>query len=140
MEAHMIEIVISIKNQYVELISNKTKNHEFRNYIPKKGVDRLWIYTSSPVKKIEYVADIDYIAKQPETIDEYGIGNREFNNLSSNYCYAYHIKSLYKLQNPIDIETLKKDFNFSPPQSYFYLENNMKLNDHFKKVKLNKIL
>lgn len=136
----MVEIVISIKSKYVELIANKTKNYEFRNYVPKKGVDRIWIYTSSPIKRLEYVADIDYIIKQPQTIDENGIGNYEFNNLSGDYCYAYHIKNLYKLKNPIDLITLKKDFNFNAPQSYFYLENNIKLNNYLKEVRLNKVI
>lgn len=135
----MKEIVISIKPQYVELISKKYKNHEFRNYIPKQDVDRLWIYTSTPIKKIEYVLDIDKIVKYPETIPEDGIGNRDFNTHSNNYSYAYHIKHLHKLKDPIDLVTLQANFNFTAPQSYFYLENYSDLSNYLKNIKLIKI-
>lgn len=135
----MTDIVISIKPKYVEQIIKKLKNYEFRNYIPKQGVTRLWIYTSTPIKKLEYVADIDTIVKQPEIIPEDGIGNHEFNKKISKYCYAYHIKHLFKLEESINLQTLKLNFNVTAPQSYFYLKNNKNLEEYLRGVKLNKI-
>ena len=56
----MIDVVLSIKPKFVNLIKDGHKNYEFRKYSPKKGVDRIWIYTSSPICSLEYVAEIDH--------------------------------------------------------------------------------
>lgn len=133
-----MDVVISIKPQYVNLIVNKEKNHEFRNFIPKKGVSRLWVYSSSPVKKLKYVIDVDYIVTYPNLIKESGIGNDRFNaGISSTH--AYHIKNLYELEEDLDLKTLKENFKFTAPQGYFYLENNKKLESYLKKCNLIKL-
>ena len=125
----MIDVVISIKPKFVDLIKDGQKNYEFRNYIPKKGVDRLWIYTSSPICTLEYVAEIDNIVTYPKHIIEEGIGNDDFNNGLKQSKHAYHIKHLYRLKTPLKLERLRKEFGFTAPQSYFYLENNQKLSE-----------
>lgn len=133
-----MEIVISIKPEYVKLILEAKKNYEFRNYIPKQGVHRLWVYTSSPTKKLEYVIDIDNIISYPKLINEDGIGNDIFNK-GNGYKHAYHIKHLYSLEKPLDLRNLKENFNFNAPQSYFYLDNYLELKDYLNNINLNKI-
>ena len=125
----MIDVVISIKPKFVDLIKDGHKNYEFRKYIPKKGVERLWIYTSSPICTLEYVAVIDNIVTYPKHIIEEGIGNDDFNNGLKQSKHAYHIKHLYRLKTPLKLERLRKEFCFTAPQSYFYLENNQKLSE-----------
>ena len=125
----MIDVVISIKPKFVDLIKDGQKNYEFRKYIPKKGVDRLWIYTSSPICTLEYVAEIDNIVTYPKHIIEEGIGNDDFNNGLKQSKHAYHIKHLYRLKTPLKLERLRNEFSFTAPQSYFYLENNQKLSE-----------
>lgn len=125
----MIDVVISIKPKFVDLIKNGQKNYEFRKYIPKKGVNRLWIYTSSPIRSLEYVAEIDNIVTYPEHIIEEGFGNEDFNNGLKQSKYAYHIKHLYHFKKPLKLEQLRFEFGFTAPQSYFYLKNNQKLSE-----------
>lgn len=135
----MIEVVISIKPKFVDVIKKGLKNYEFRKYIPKKGVNRLWIYTSSPICSLEYVADIDNIITYPEHIQEEGIGNDEFNRGLKQSKHAYHIKHLYRLKTPLKLESLKSEFGFTAPQSYFYLKNNPKLSEFVLTQELEKI-
>ena len=54
-------------------ILKKMKNYEFRKYIPKEGVKRVWVYTAMPIGKLEYMIDIDKVIKYPEKIKEDGI-------------------------------------------------------------------
>lgn len=125
----MIDVVISIKPKFVDLIKDGQKNYEFRKSIPKKGIDRLWIYTSSPICTLEYVAEIDNIVTYPKHIIEEGIGNDDFNNGLKQSKHAYHIKHLYRLKTPLKLERLRNEFGFTAPQSYSYLENNQKLSE-----------
>lgn len=135
----MIDILISIKPKFTSLIKEKKKNYEFRNYIPKKGVDRLWIYTSSPICSLEYVADIDNIVTYPKHILEEGVGNDEFNKGFVQSKYAYHIKHLYRLKIPLKLDKMRTEFGFTAPQSYSYLANNPKLSEFVLMQELEKI-
>lgn len=135
----MIDVVMSIKPNFVRLIQEKKKNYEFRKYIPKLGIDRLWIYTTSPVCILEYVADIDNIVAYPEKVMGNGVGNEEFNNGLKKSKYAYHINHLYRLEKPIKLDVLRTLCDFTAPQSYFYLENNEKLQSLLEIQKLEKI-
>lgn len=135
----MIDVVISIKPKFVNLIKAGHKNYEFRKYIPKKGVDRLWIYTSLPICTLEYVAVIDNIVTYPKHIIEEGVGNDDFNNGSKQSKHAYHIKHLYRLKTPLKLERLRNEFGFTAPQSYFYLGNNQKLSEFVLKQELERI-
>ena len=76
----MIDVVVSIYPKFTNLIKTGEKNYEFRKYVPKRGVDRLWIYSSSPECSLEYMAEIDKIVEFPQKIAEKGIGNDDFNN------------------------------------------------------------
>ena len=51
-------IYVSINALAVEKIINKRKNHEFRNYIPKKEFDTLYVYTTSPKSELKYILKI----------------------------------------------------------------------------------
>ena len=135
----MIDVVMSIKPKFVDLIKDGLKNYEFRKYIPKNGVNRLWIYTSSPICRLEYVVDIDNIITYPEHIHEKGIGNDEFNIGLKQSKHAYHIKNLYRLKTPLKLERLKSEFCFTAPQRYFYLENNPQLSEFILTQELEKI-
>lgn len=135
----MIDVVMSIKPKFVNLIKTGKKNYEFRKYIPKNGVNRLWIYTTSPICVLEYVADIDNIVAYPEHVIGERFGNDDFNNGLKLSKYAYHIKHLYRLKKPLNLVKLRDEYNFTAPQSYFYLENNKKLAEYVLIQDLEKI-
>lgn len=63
-------------------------------------------------------------------------GNSDFNNGLKKSIYAYHIYKVYMLEKSLDLITLKKDYNFFPPQKYIYLKNNVKLKEYLLNMKL----
>lgn len=105
-----MDVVMSIKPQFVGKIVTGEKNYEFRKYIPKKGIDRLWIYTSSPISALEYVADIDEIITYPDKISKVGFGNDDFNCGIKKSKNAYSIAHLYRLETPLNLKFLKDKF------------------------------
>lgn len=112
-------IYISIKPKYTKLIESGKKDYEFRSYIPKTKITTLYVYETSPVCKLTYIIEIGNIVKNPDQINENGIGNQEFNKGTFKYRYAYYIKKLYKLNNSISLNKLR-NFGFTPPQAYAY--------------------
>jgi predicted transcriptional regulator len=123
-------IYISIKPEFVSLIEKQEKNYEFRKYVPRKPFKYLYVYTTLPNGKLEYIIEIDYILIYPQKIMENGIGNNEFNLGKKKSKYAYHIKHLYKLNTPLSLVELKKEYNFTPPQGYFYADYNKTLTNY----------
>lgn len=134
-----MDVVMSIKPIHLKRIVQGVKNYEFRKYIPQKGVERLWIYTSSPVRKLEYMAVIDKIVTYPDKITEEGFGNTEFNNGEKEAIHAYHIGELYKLKDGLTLDKLKKEYNFTAPQSFVYLASNEKLKKELENVELERV-
>ena len=46
------DIIITIKKEPSENILKGIKTYEFRKYIPKSSIRRVWVYTGMPVRKI----------------------------------------------------------------------------------------
>lgn len=128
----MSAIYISIKPIHLNRIVNGTKNYEFRNYIPKKEFDTLYVYESYPTSSLKYIIKIDKIVKAPDKIDDNGIGNIEFNQ-GDKTKYAYHIDKIYKIK-PINLKTLKEKYHFTPPQGYAYDTRYKMLTNYLKSV------
>lgn len=113
-------IFVSIKPTFTKLIESGEKNYEFRKYIPKRNINLLYVYESSPTCCLKYILCIDKIVEYPTMIEESGIGNKEFNNGLKKSKYAYHITNVYKLIEPIPLFKLKQKYSFVAPQSYVY--------------------
>ncbi len=128
----MSAFYISIKPIHLNRIVNGTKNYEFRNYIPKKEFDTLYVYESYPTSSLKYIIKIDKIVKSPNKIDDNGIGNIEFNQ-GNKTKYAYHIDKIYKV-DPIHLKTLKENYHFTPPQGYAYDTRYENLTNYLKSV------
>ncbi len=124
------EIFISLKPEFIELIKERKKTHEFRSYRPKKDISRLWIYITVPVASLKYVVDVGRIVEYPEKIKVGGVNNLEFNKGLKKSKYAFPIKHLYELVEPISLERLKKEFGFVPPQSFIYIDKYPSLIDY----------
>lgn len=134
----MKAIYISIKPVHLNRIISGEKTYEFRNYIPKDGVDTLFVYESSPVCELRYVIKVGKIIEYPNKILKKGIGNEEFNRGNKKSKYAYEIKEVYKLDKFIPLKVLKEDYGFNPPQAYAYSDRYLKLTDYIinsKKIK-----
>lgn len=124
------EIIISLKPQFAEMIENKEKTFEFRKYKPQNSINRLWIYVTKPVSMLKYIIETAEPAVFPEKIPENGTGNSEFNNGLKQSKFAFPIKHLYKLDNPISMKDLKEKFNIFPPQSFIYTDKYETLIDY----------
>lgn len=137
----MINVLLSIKPVYVDEILTGRKTFEFRKSIFKKeGIARVFIYSSSPVKKIVASFEIaGIIANSPQKLWEKcqkygGISENDFFDYfkNSDIGYAIEIANLNKFPEPIDPYKIKK--NFRPPQSYRYLPL-----DYFENKNINSI-
>ena len=132
-------IYISIKPQYTRLIESSRKDHEFRKYIPKRFINTLYVYESSPTSALKYVIKLSDIIQSPNQISDSGYGNNEFNQGIKEAKFAYKINKVYKLEHPIPLVELKEKFGFSPPQSYAYDDRYPELTEYIK-TKTNLIL
>lgn len=131
-------VFMSLKPKNMELILKKEKTFEFRNYLPKKEINTIFIYESLPVGELKYIIKIGKIKKYPERLVKKGIGNEEFNN-GNKPKYAYEIKELYKLNYAISLNTLKEKYEFNPPQAYIYAERNFRLTNYILNCKMQRI-
>jgi predicted transcriptional regulator len=138
------DIVISIKPQFMNLIVDRTKNHEFRKYLIPAKVERMWyvgllnssldcdqpntifrLYVSSPDQTLRYVAVISQ-GKAPGSIEsEDGVGNADFNAGLKQAAYAYEIKELFQLREPIPLASMQRDYGTSFPQRFAYANQSL---------------
>lgn len=132
-------IFLSIKPEFTKRIENGTKNYEFRNYVPKKDFELLYVYETVPTSLLKYVITIDKIVKYPDKIKENGYGNNEFNK-GLKTKYAYHISSVEKIVNPIPLKILKEKFGFTAPQGYAYDKRYPDLTEYINSTRKIKII
>jgi predicted transcriptional regulator len=120
------DIIISIHPKHVADIVSGDKDHEFRHYLLPKCVRRMWIYETSPVSSIKYIADISHGKKPGEIANVKGLKNAEFNTLKGEVEYAYEIWKLYALERPVSIQDAKdRGWLRGPPQKYCYVKQPM---------------
>ena len=131
-------IFMSIKEEHIERILKRTKNHEFRTKIPNKKVDYVFVYVPVPIKELKYILKVDLPIKTPNKIDPIGIGNEDFNNYKKEK-YAYPIKSVYKINNSLSLEFLRKKFNFTAPQAFAYGEKYKELLNYVESIGITKL-
>ncbi|MEE9432116.1 MAG: hypothetical protein V3V16_13790 [Melioribacteraceae bacterium] len=124
----MTSVILSIKPIYAQAIMAGTKKVEFRKKIFKRQVDRIFVYSSSPQKKIIRLFRIaEIIEDNPSKLwTKFNrVGGIEKNDFFSYYKnsktgFSIKIHDVEKFEKEID----PLDFfeNFYAPQSYFYLE------------------
>ncbi|KXS46777.1 MULTISPECIES: restriction endonuclease subunit S [Methanohalophilus] len=123
-----MNVLLSIKPEYVDEILKGKKKFEFRKSIFKRrDITKVFIYSSSPIKKIVASFEIagiieDYPKNIWDQCHEYGgIAKNDFFDYfkNSEIGYAIKISHLHEFSEPINPYLLKKDFR--PPQSYYYL-------------------
>ncbi len=122
----MCAILLSINPEYVERIMCGEKKYEFRKNLCKRKVDKIIIYSTSPVMKVVGEATVeDILVDKPEKIwditkEESGI-NLEF---FEEYYDGRKQAVAYKLNHVVEYEEPKllKDYGISAaPQSFCYL-------------------
>jgi len=123
-----MDVILSIKPKYVRAIIEGEKRYEFRKAIFKnRTIDRVFIYSSAPVKRIVALFEIgtileDHPAALWEMVrDSAGIDDAEFFSYFAGKSrgYAIGISNLQEFDEPIDPKVVIP--GFVPPQSYCYL-------------------
>lgn len=112
-------VYMSINPNATQKIVNQIKNHEFRNYIPKQPFNMIFVYVTAPISSLKYIIKINQFIKHPSLIKYEGDGNDEFNSGHKSK-YAYEIHSVYEISNNMPLSLLKKEYDFTPPQSFAY--------------------
>lgn len=118
-----MNVVLSIKPEYVEAIKDGRKRFEFRKSIFRKKVDKVYIYASSPVSKV--VGEFQPVDVIQGTPDELWVKTHRFAGIGKDWydlyfkghdtAYAIEIKKLRIYNTP-------KDIPFHAPQSFRYTE------------------
>ena len=129
-----MDVLLSIKPKFAEAIIDGRKRYEFRkSKFAKKDINRVYIYSTSPVKKIIGVFKISSVIEDsPGALwdrlkDHAGISEEEFFDYfgSKETGFALEIKDVQKFENPIDPRALIP--NFVPPQSFYYINDSIKI-------------
>ena len=118
-----MNVVLSIKPEYVEAIKDGRKRFEFRKSIFRKKVDKVYIYASSPVSKVVGEFQPVYVIQgSPEELwsktHRFAGIRKEWYDLyfrGHDTAYAIEIKNLRIYNTP-------KDIPFHAPQSFRYIE------------------
>lgn len=128
MKDTLTNVILSIKPIYAHAIMSGKKKVEFRKKIFKKTVNKIFVYSSSPEKKIIGFFTIKEIIKDnPEKLwIEFnkvgGIDKKAFFNYYQNSDTGFSIKisKVKKFANGIEPSDYLE--NFCAPQSFIYLE------------------
>ncbi len=124
-----MNVLLSIKPKYVEEIKNGNKRYEFRKTrFRAKHVNQVYIYSTSPVKKIVGLFKIEKIIEDNpknlwDNFNEWsGISEHEFFEYFSNKekGFAIEINEFELFEKPIEPNTIIP--NFIAPQSFRYVE------------------
>ena len=122
-------VLLSIRPIYADAIFVGEKTVEFRKNIFSPSVSRVFVYSSSPIKKIIGYFDINHIEdSSPEVLwskyQRFGhISREEYFEYYKGHSLAYGIviKDFHKFNTPIYPNDIFTDFK--APQSYFYVDN-----------------
>ncbi len=124
-----MDLLISIKPEYVQKIITGEKRVEYRRRIFKNlTIERIYIYVTAPEKKIVgyFIFDgviTDTPAQLWKTTNSYG-GIRETEYFDyfkgRETAYGIEVKTFVKFDKPVNPYLM--DAKFYPPQSYKYLE------------------
>ena len=125
-----MNLLISIKPEYVEKIVSSEKKYEFRRSIFRKNVEKIYIYSTSPEKKIVgYFEFKEYIEDTPDNLwnnfsDVAGISKESFFDYfkEKDTGFAIKIDNLNIFSQPIDVNIID---NFRAPQSFCYVDGDL---------------
>lgn len=131
MKDTLTDVILSIKPVYANAILEGVKTVEFRKRIFKKNVDKIFIYSSSPIKMIVgYFTFSNIVEDTPENLWKTfqkvgGINKDDFFEYykETEKGFGIVIKEVVKFEAEKDpMEFIE---NFTAPQSYVYLEREL---------------
>ncbi len=130
------DVVLSIRPHYSERILDGHKTVELRRRFPVSAPQGTiaYIYSTSPVRAIVGMAQIDDVLKLPidkiwadfetKAFIERADFDKYFDGLGMGFALLF--KNVRSFENPIPLEELRERFNFEPPQSFLYAKQNLR--------------
>ena len=123
----MATILLSIKSEYVRRIFSGEKKYEYRKRMPKKEIEKIIIYETSPKKRIVGAAEVRGIAcASPmrlwkDTRKNGGISKKAYLSYysDSNEAFAFVLGKITKLKREYELSEIGID---QAPQSFLYLD------------------
>lgn len=123
----MRKILLSIHPVYVDLIAKGVKKYEYRTKVSSETIDCIYIYETSPVKKVIGEAKVLRILKDsPEKLRKKtqklgGITKKDFD---AYFCgkeigFAYELGNITIYEEPLQLGLFGVKF---PPQSFIYID------------------
>ena len=131
-----MNVLLSIKPRYVEAILKGDKRYEFRkNIFRNKDVENVYIYATSPVKKIVGFFKVGNILEDHpvclwDQLKEFsGLDEKEFFNYfgDNKSGFAIEIQSVTEFLNPLEPRDIIP--SFVPPQSFCYFDTPIALGE-----------
>ncbi|KAK4139815.1 uncharacterized protein C8A04DRAFT_15536, partial [Dichotomopilus funicola] len=117
------DVLLAIKPEHLTNIARQKKNHEYRKYRLRDGVERLWLYETgggngrSAITYADNKSSLNrHIAVIPADVrrtpgevpaEPFGIGNDDFNSGRKQSKYGYPILELYELVKPVRLAEMK---------------------------------
>ena len=122
----MCTIVLSINPEYVDKILSGKKLYEFRKTKCKLRVDKIYIYSTSPIMKVVAEAEVeDILEGTPQEIWELtkpysGINKAFFDKYYKNRlkAFAYKLQNITEYEKPFDLSEIGIE---NAPQSFQYV-------------------
>ena len=123
----MASVLLAIKPEFAEKILSGEKKFEFRKFIPKAKVDKIFIYATRPVQRVvgealvlEILSDNpDELWKKAEKFA--GIGRDFFDSYFSGHgqAYAYQLGRVVRFEVP---KSLSEFGIHAAPQNFVYIK------------------
>ena len=130
----MSKILMSIKPEYVDRIFSGEKKYEYRKRLCKEKIDKIIVYSSSPVKQVVgelKIKNVLYDKKDniwDKTCMYSGIDRNKYDKYYENcdYAVAYEIEKAVLYDEQKDL----KDYHIkTAPQSYIYIKKEVDSNE-----------
>jgi type I restriction enzyme S subunit len=127
-----MNVLLSVRPQYAEAIVSKKKKYELRRSVFKrKDIEKVYIYSTSPVSKIVGSFEVEEVIEDsPESIwnnchEDLAISEDDFFRYfeGSMSAFAIKITNMMRFSDPLDPCSLIEDFR--PPQSFRYLSTEL---------------
>ena len=123
----MCAILMSIKPEFVKQIFVGTKRFEFRKRACKQEVDKIYIYSTTPVMKVVGEVQVeDVLIGKPEDIWKY---TKQYAGIKKDFFDKYYLDKeqavAYKLGCVMEYDRPKELVDFgvkTAPQSYQYID------------------
>jgi predicted transcriptional regulator len=124
-----MQIVISIKTEYLNKIRSGIKKWELRKKLPEDKIisgeiDKIWVWETSPISKVVGYIEIGELKKDKPDIlwheygKEFGVEKNFYDNYYKNKNYAIAIE----IKNWVDTDFFN-NAKIVAPQGYIYINN-----------------